>query len=350
MRRLPVRAEEHLAAGYASDDDCRPRPLPKGYGALPGDLPAPRRISGEEALEYGIRQASAGPPGKRFRFLDAFKGTGHRLSPAQTKPRTAYERHCTLLSWLPSRGENGGHVTQAARVKTDLELLKENHRFLRSDADDDSSWEARLAKRYYDRLFKEYVLCDLSGYKKGNVGFRWRTEAELVQGRGQFRCGHKPCLSKLGLRSYEVDFRYTEAGLQRRALVKVRLCQECAYKLHYRRLKAARKRRRKEEARAQRALRKRQRRGDDTTWEEAHAVGSDSVAAGGEGVDASDAGSDAFSDAAKGQREACDSIGREPQPSEAEKQLLESLAWRGPDPAARTREDDFDEYFNDLFL
>ena len=35
------------------------------------------------------------------------------------------------------------------------------------------------------------VLCDLTGYRKGHVGFRWRTQSEVLQGRGQFSCGHK---------------------------------------------------------------------------------------------------------------------------------------------------------------
>ena len=75
------------------------------------------------------------------------------------------------MSWLPR-----------TPCKTDFQLLKEAHRFIREDEDDDGSWESKLAQRYYQRLFKEYVICDLAGYKKGNIGFRWRTEAEVVQG------------------------------------------------------------------------------------------------------------------------------------------------------------------------
>ena len=67
----------------------------------------------------------------------------------------------------------------------------------------------------------------------------------VVEGRGQFQCGHKRCTSKTGLQSFEVDFKYHEAGKDKRQLVKVRLCEDCAYKLHYRRLKAERRRRRK---------------------------------------------------------------------------------------------------------
>ncbi|CAK0818776.1 unnamed protein product, partial [Prorocentrum cordatum] len=36
-------------------------------------------------------------------------------------------------------------------------------------------------------------------------------------------------------------------------------------------------------------------------------------------------------------------------PSEEERRQLEALAWRGPDPDARAREDEFDDYLADLF-
>jgi hypothetical protein len=35
-----------------------------------------------------------------------------------------------------------------------------------------ATWQARFAKRYYDRLFKEYALADLTRYKEGKIGFR----------------------------------------------------------------------------------------------------------------------------------------------------------------------------------
>merc|ERR1711933_138426 len=97
-------------------------------------------------------------------------------------------------------------------------------------------------------------VCDLRlvWLQQRQVGFRWRTEAEVVQGKGQFRCGQKRCESKQNLGSYEVDFKYDEAGHSKRALVKVRLCINCAYKLHYKRVKAARKRQLKEERAARR--------------------------------------------------------------------------------------------------
>lgn len=333
---MEASAEARLADGYASDDEQKPRPSPRGYGALRGDLPQVGRpeplrrpkLSEAERREYEIRQASSGPSNSKVRYLDAVLANGHygqdpaqfkrqRLSWSQTHvPSAAFERHCKLMSWLP--GSN-----PPAPAKSDLQLLREAHRFLREEEDEDGSWESRLAQKYYQRLFKEYVICDLAGYKKGNVGFRWRTEAEVVQGRGQFQCAHKRCNSKRGLQSFEVDFKYSEAGASKRALVKVRLCMDCAYKLHYRRLKKESRRRRK---------RKHERSLDQEHKADAVPVDSDSAA---EGIsDDEKAGAPAKA---------------EETPTEADRRQIEALAWKGPDPEARTREDDFDDFFNDLF-
>jgi len=37
------------------------------------------------------------------------------------------------------------------------------------DEDDAESWDKRLAKKYYDKLYKEYCLADLSRYKENKV-------------------------------------------------------------------------------------------------------------------------------------------------------------------------------------
>lgn len=44
-----------------------------------------------------------------------------------------------------------------------------------------------LSCRYYDKLYHEYVICDLKGYKKDRIGFRWQTQQEMMQGKGQMR-------------------------------------------------------------------------------------------------------------------------------------------------------------------
>uniref|UniRef100_A0A7C8ZNR7 Protein FRA10AC1 n=2 Tax=Opuntia streptacantha TaxID=393608 RepID=A0A7C8ZNR7_OPUST len=99
----------------------------------------------------------------------------------------------------------------------------------------DASWEQRLVKRYYDKLFKEYCIADMSRYKSGKIGLRWRTEKEVISGKGQFICGNKHCDEKNGLASYEVNFSYFEAGENKQALIKLVACGRCAEKLHYRR-------------------------------------------------------------------------------------------------------------------
>ena len=119
-------------------------------------------------------------------------------------------------------------------VSTDEDALRGAHRFLRSPEDEaDTSWESRLAKKYYDRLFKEYAVADLSQYTSKRVGLRWRTEREVVAGKGQFSCSAKGCETAAGLATFEVPFAYSEAGEEKQALVKLRVCGPCAAKLHY---------------------------------------------------------------------------------------------------------------------
>ncbi|GMP62593.1 hypothetical protein CsSME_00024639 [Camellia sinensis var. sinensis] len=108
------------------------------------------------------------------------------------------------------------------------------HRFIRSEEDDlNPSWEQKLVKRYYDKLFKEYPL------QTCFIGLRWRTEKEVVSGKGQFVCGNKHCNEKDGLASYEesVNFSYFEAGENKQALVKLVTCERCAEKLLYKKMK-----------------------------------------------------------------------------------------------------------------
>ena len=90
-----------------------------------------------------------------------------------------------------------------------------------------------MAKKYYDKLFKEYCICDLTLYKLNKVAMRWRIEKEVIDGKGQFVCGDKKCPIKEGLKSWEVNFAYMEHGERRNALVKLRLCPDCSYKLNY---------------------------------------------------------------------------------------------------------------------
>ena len=50
---------------------------------------------------------------------------------------------------------------------------------------------------------------------------RWRSEKEVISGKGQFSCGARGCNELRGLATYEVPFGYEEAGQKKQALVKV---------------------------------------------------------------------------------------------------------------------------------
>lgn len=141
------------------------------------------------------------------------------------------------------------------KFKRDIDVIRENHKFLWDD-EEPSSWEEQLAKKYYDRLYKEYCIADLRLYKEGKVGLRWQIEAELVTGKGQFMCGEKSCNKTESLRTWEVNFGYIEQGEKKNALVKLRLCKDCSYKLNY-------KHKRKEIKR----IKKRKHRSEDDVFE-----------------------------------------------------------------------------------
>eukprot|EP01068_Selenidium_serpulae_P006412 Selendium_serpulae@DN4376_c0_g1_i1.p1 len=129
---------------------------------------------------------------------------------------------------------------EVKRVKTDYDALRAHHKFLRSEEDEDGSWESKLARSYYSKLYKEYVIADFSRYRERKVGFRWRTETEVKCGKGQWICGGKRCNVAMSssdkeptLTSYEVLFNYVEHKQKKSALVKVSLCKSCSQKLSY---------------------------------------------------------------------------------------------------------------------
>lgn len=145
----------------------------------------------------------------------------------------AYSRHKALVNqYLLATGRG---IEQFKRPtdqdQNDYHVLKEQHQFLWEGEVD--TWEKRLAKAYYDKLFKEYTISDLSRYKENKIALRWRTEAEVLSGKGQFVCGSKHCLERDELESWEVNFAYVEQGENKNALVKLRLCPGCSRKLNY---------------------------------------------------------------------------------------------------------------------
>ncbi|KAF5339240.1 hypothetical protein D9758_013287 [Tetrapyrgos nigripes] len=156
--------------------------------------------------------------------------------------------------------------------KTEFELLKSSHKFLREDDEDENNltWEDKLASKYYSSLYREFAVCDLKHYKSGNFALRWRTEAEVLSGAGESSCGntrckhHQPHKTKSPndedlnhnhgqrgesshphfrktknkpLITVELPFAYIEHGEPKSALVKVVLCEKCLAKLMWKRRK-----------------------------------------------------------------------------------------------------------------
>ena len=84
-----------------------------------------------------------------------------------------------------------------------------------------------LARKYYDKLYKEYVVVDISQVDQGKVGCRWRTKQEVLLGKGDIICGNKKCTNERALEDYEFVFRYREQEREKKAFVKVKLCSTC---------------------------------------------------------------------------------------------------------------------------
>ncbi|XDV45035.1 hypothetical protein PO909_013210 [Leuciscus waleckii] len=254
----------------------------------------------------------------------------------------AFERHKKFVSdyILYYGGSMEDLRRSTSRDKTDLDVVKENHRFLwREEDEEDMTWEQELAKKYYDKLFKEYCIADLSRYKENKFGFRWRIENEVISGKGQFFCGNKRCENKEGLKSWEVNFAYVEHEEKRNALLKLRLCPECSFKLnyHHKRKDVTGKKIRRSKENVDKSLSKKSRsshsrknkRKDKRKHKKRRKEYSSSSS-----EESQESDKDAESE------------------DEEEEGPSESEHWRGPAPTVeeKSREEEFDEYFEDMFL
>lgn len=162
---------------------------------------------------------------------------------------TAYQRHQRYVRSVQLYGDSriGGESSTAKR--TDFDILKASHQFLRDDDDeeeDNLSYDETVALKYYRGLFKEFAVCDLKHYKSGNISLRWRTEDEVISGAGQFSCGNTRCkwhapdqlensTKPPALITLEVPFGYIEHEEAKSALVKLVLCSKCKKKLTWKR-------------------------------------------------------------------------------------------------------------------
>ncbi len=235
----------------------------------------------------------------------------------------AYERHKMLVNeyYLYFPGATERFKRDTSKDRNDLDVIKEHHRFLwENDSAEDAklSWEQKLARKYCQKLFKEYAICDLSRYKDNKVAMRWRTESELKLGKGQFVCGSRKCNENELLRTWEVNFAYMEDGDKKNALVKVRLCPDCSYKLNYHhKRKEVTKRKEKKKKKRSKKDRKRRHSSSDSSDEDAK-------------------------------------YAKKVKTKEEEKAAAKKASdiWSAPIQVEqeKTREEDFSEYLEDLFL
>eukprot|EP00823_Brevimastigomonas_motovehiculus_P004071 TRINITY_DN2610_c0_g1_i1.p1 TRINITY_DN2610_c0_g1~~TRINITY_DN2610_c0_g1_i1.p1 ORF type:complete len:500 (-),score=151.15 TRINITY_DN2610_c0_g1_i1:1492-2991(-) len=222
----------HLGSGYSSELE-----------SVKGER---RSVSAFDA-KPNTRPPSLGGhiPGTKFDLNSRFETIRTRelnkMYGGEWRNMDAWTRHQKLVSdYLTYYGGKMTDFQQESQSKvvTDFDILKQEHCFIRSeDEDKNPSWEKRVAINYYQKLFKEYCLADMTFYKQGKMGLRWRTQEEVLKGKGQFVCGNKKCTVTENLKSYEVNFGYMEQGKVKQALVKLRVCRNCAYKLNYQKIK-----------------------------------------------------------------------------------------------------------------
>lgn len=89
---------------------------------------------------------------------------------SQFRHLNPYERHKLVVNEYILNQPGRAKLLQRRPLdgKRDADVIRENHKFLWDD-DEADTWEKRLAKKYYDKLFKEYCICDLSRYKENKV-------------------------------------------------------------------------------------------------------------------------------------------------------------------------------------
>ncbi|XP_071946817.1 protein FRA10AC1 homolog isoform X2 [Antedon mediterranea] len=214
--------------------------------------------------------------------------------------------------------------------KTDIDVIHENHRFLWTAADEeDKNWAKELAKKYWDKLFKEYCISDLSCYKDNKIALRWRVDNEVITGKGQFSCGNKRCSESEGLKTWEVNFGYMEHGEKKNALVKLRLCPDCSYKLNYCHQKKEVTKIPRKQKQIKKSSKKHKRKHKRKYKKSKHGSSSEESSNDEDEEDEDNSTS-----------------------KEGSYTHKESNVWSGPVsiPEKKTREDEFEEYFEDMFL
>nr|CAG4645220.1 EOG090X0H59 [Leptodora kindtii] len=258
-------------------------------------------------------------------FVEQYDQEERRRTQSQLRGLTAYDRHKMLMNEYFFSIPGSANLLQRDRSKDrrDIDIIRENHKFLWEESDTVDTWGKQIARKYYDKLFKEYCVADLSRYKENKVGIRWRIEKEVVVGKGQFSCGAQKCDIKEHLRTWEVNFAYVEQGEKKNALVKIRLCPDCSYKLNYHHKKKEVKR--KKSKKVKKAKKPRRERGENPHSGDAE-----------ESEEADEP----------------ERVGERSEKKNEQEASSSTDIWRESQPAIedKSRDEEFEEYLQDLFM
>ena len=129
------------------------------------------------------------------------------------------------------------------------------------------------------------------------------------------------------MKTWEVNFAYLEHGDKKNALVKVRLCPDCSYKLNYH----SKKREIKKEKKMKKEAKKRRRRKNDSDDDE-------------EDDDDDDESGSAAPRDVKGSGAGASDAGPSQDPA---------THWKGPAPKIdedKSKDEEFEDYLEDLFM
>ena len=304
-----------------------------GYGSEFDDGNVSRKRKSSDTIGYekhGNRNFHASRLPPKMQFVEDYEREQQRLDFAKFKSLNAYERHNKLVHdyLMYYGGKIEEFSSKNNTFKTDFDIIQENHQFIWDEEDNESgeTWGKRLAKKYYDKLFKEYCISDLSRYKQNQFAMRWRTENEVHIGKGQFTCGAKKCDERKGLKSWEVNFAYVEHGEKKNTLIKLRLCPDCSYMLNYHKKHKQLKKKHKKEKKKRKGKKKKKPKKRKKENESSNSSDSDIYESANDDVKASS--------------------------TSVENTTGESSIWKQPldEPMEKSKDDLFDDYLEDLFM
>jgi len=265
--------KRHKSSGYFSDEEEEFKRQAS---------PRPTLHLAEEAQ----RRPRGSFPGWRLN-LNVKEENFHRPVNAYHRRQQWFEKRKYLVKILKDEAENPKPINIKEIVDPEWDELKKHHRLIwRSSEEEDNdcsdgyrkshnpytpleemdrvSLQKKARKRVakqrarnvHKLLYKEFGLVDMSRYKKGQFGIRFRVEDEVFRGKGETTCGNKKCDVQDGLVSFQTPFSYMENEKLKSALIKLRLCPDCGYKLHYHQDKKRKRKKKKKKGKSKRSKKK----------------------------------------------------------------------------------------------